>query len=226
MSELIKKEQQAVSRQAAPARGFDDIDNNDLTIPQACIAQGLSQVITDGVEGIKIGTIYNNLTNEVMPKVFVPILATKVWIKFEDGEMVYRATSPQDENVINDPEAWRAERIQILALFEGQAFPTIIQFGGASAKIGKKFVTKMKFRGEDMFARSYILESEMQKNNKGTFGVFKVSENEATDPATFNKCEAIYNNFINKAKDIVAHESNDRAPESVLEYDNGEVSPY
>ena len=71
MSQEIAKVQSGALMQAEGAqRGFEGgVDREDLTIPRAKLIQALSPELTEGLEGIKVGSIINSLTKEVLPGV-------------------------------------------------------------------------------------------------------------------------------------------------------------
>ena len=115
MSQEIAKVQSGALMQAEGVqRGFEGgVDREDLIIPRAKLMQALSPELTEGLEGIKVGSVINSLTKEVLPQEFIPIFMFKNYIRFnprskddpnfdsefDPGAVIWKSTDPLDPKV-------------------------------------------------------------------------------------------------------------------------------
>jgi len=205
------------------ARGFEEpIDRAELIMPRAKIVQSTSAE----ADKVSLGSIVNNITGDVLPNKFIPIMKFTQVIKFNSRDPKSEDFDPNYEPgaymwLINDPNDHRWEEgefgpdgekpkaiktINFLSLFEGQSIPVVLSFFNTSFKAGKRLLSLAVYSSmatkKDMFANKYALETTKTTNDKGTFYVLNVSPSGESTEEEFKLCESIYTQFQTKTKDI------------------------
>lgn len=225
--EITKAQGGSLMQAEKEQRGFESgVDQQDLIIPRAKLIQALSPEMQEGLEGIKIGTIINSLTKEVLPEVFIPIFSFKNYIRFnprskddpnfdadfELGAIIWRSSDPSDPLVLeqtkfgpNGEKPVATTFLNFFSFFPGVTMPVIVSFSKTSYRTGKQLLSLGKFCGGDMFSRKYRLTSQME-TNIGTYAVLRVASIGEAAPEEFAVCERLWNDFAAKAKDIQVHE--------------------
>lgn len=224
MSKQIEKQQTALTK----PRGFEDpIDRNDLLIPRVKKLEQMSPEVIDG--DLKAGQIINSITQEILPKEFIPIFFFKQWIRFNPrdtksdqfdasfgpGDIIYRTDDSSDERLKTDG-VWNGDTppkatafLNFLSYFPGQEMPIVVSFCNTSYKSGKKLLSLTKFAGGDMFSKKYELSCKKTQNDKGTYHVLDVKLSGVPEDQDFKKCEAFFNSF--RSKDIQVHQENEES---------------
>jgi len=227
-NEVAEKGQMGLVNSSQPQRGFEGgVDREDLIIPRAKLIQALSPELTEGLEGIKVGSIINSLTKEVLPSEFIPIFTFKNYIRFnprskddpnfdpefEPGAVIWKSTDPMDPKVKaeakfgpNGEKPVATTFINFFSYFPGVPMPIIVSFSKTSYKAGKSLLSLAKFCGGDMFSRKYKLVSQMETNDVATYAVLKVKPVGAGSPEEFQLCEQLWNEFSAKVEAIQVHE--------------------
>ena len=83
--------------------------------------------------------------------------------------------------------------INILALFEGQDMPVVIQFSNTNFKYGKRFRDSAFFSGGDLFSKMYKIKSKKEQNDMGTFFTTPVKPfGKVTEEETIKKVFDMY----------------------------------
>lgn len=227
MSNEVTKTNTALAQQNKAQRGFESgVDQEDLIIPRAKLIQALSPEMQEGLEGIKVGTIINSLTKDVLPDVFIPIFAFKNYIRFnprskddpnfdpafEPGAIIWRSTDPADTAVQeqtkfgpNGEKPVATTFLNFFSYFPGVGMPVIVSFSKTSYRTGKQLLSLGKFCGGDMFSRKYKLSSQMETNDIGTYAVLKLVPAGDASQEEFAVCEKLWDEFSAKAKDIQVH---------------------
>ena len=227
-NEVIEKTQTGLVPATQPQRGFEGgVDQEDLIIPRAKLIQALSPELAEGVDGIKIGSIINSLTKEVLAQDFIPIFTFKNFIRFnprskddpnfdsdyEPGAVIWKSVDPFDPRVKeqtkfgpNGEKPVAITFINFFSYFPGVSMPIIVSFSKTSYKAGKNLLSLAKFCGGDMFSRKYKLVSQMETNDVATYAVLKVKPVGAVTPEEFQLCEKFWNEFSVKVEAIQVHE--------------------
>jgi len=227
-NEVIEKTQTGLVPSTQPQRGFEGgVDQEDLIIPRAKLIQALSPELAEGVDGIKIGSIINSLTKEVLAQDFIPIFTFKNFIRFnprskddpnfdgdyEPGAVIWKSIDPTDPRVKeqtkfgpNGEKPVATTFINFFSYFPGVSMPIIVSFSKTSYKAGKNLLSLAKFCGGDMFSRKYKLVSQMETNDVATYSVLKVKPVGAVTPEEFQLCERLWNEFSSKVEAIQVHE--------------------
>lgn len=236
--ELANTQNNALMNPAKEQRGFEaGVDQEDLIIPRAKLIQALSPEMQEGIEGVKVGTIINSLTKEVLPNEFIPIFSFKNYIRFnprskddpnfdsdfEPGAIIWRSTDVSDPHVLeqtkfgpNGEKPVAVTFLNFFSYFPGVAMPVIVSFSKTSYRTGKQLLSLGKFCGGDMFSRKYRLSSQMETNDVGTYAVLKIAPAGDASTEEFAISERLWNDFAAKAKDIQVH----------VEDSNEEERPY
>ena len=238
MSQEIAKVQSGALMQAEGVqRGFEGgVDREDLIIPRAKLMQALSPELTEGLEGIKVGSVINSLTKEVLPQEFIPIFMFKNYIRFnprskddpnfdsefDPGAVIWKSTDPLDPKVKaearfgpNGEKPVATTFINFFSYFPGVPMPIIVSFSKTSYKAGKNLLSLAKFCGGDMFSRKYKLVSQMETNDIATYAVLKVAAVGDALAEEYAVCERLWNDFASKVDAIQVHEED--AQEDVAE---------
>ena len=227
-NEVTEKTQTGLVPSTQPQRGFEGgVDQEDLIIPRAKLIQALSPELAEGLDGIKIGSVINSLTKEVLPQDFIPIFTFKNFIRFnprskddpnfdsdyEPGAVIWKSTDPLDPRVKeqtkfgpNGEKPIAITFINFFSYFPGVSMPIIVSFSKTSYKAGKNLLSLAKFSGGDMFSRKYKLVSQMETNDVATYSVFKTKPVGAVTPEEFQLCERLWNEFSSKVESIQVHE--------------------
>ncbi len=223
---IQEPEQTAVSTYVAP-RGFegDDDDPSDIIIPMAKLIHPLSPEISDGLPGIKPGSIINNITKSVLPEEFIPIFRFKTFLKFnprdrkddlfdenfQPGALIWRITDPSDPRVEEckfGEDGSKPTALSVLnffSFFNGEDMPVVIPFMRTSYKAGKQLLSVAKMQRCDMFKKKYRLYSQKESNEKGEYFVLKFSIVGDATPGEYELCESLWKDF--SKKEFKVHES-------------------
>lgn len=227
-NELSLKGSAALAANTGSQRGFENgITQEDLIIPRAKLIQALSPELTEGIEGIRVGSIINSLTKEVLPQEFIPVFMFKNFIRFnprskddpnydpafEPGAVIWKSVDPEDPKVVeetkfgpNGEKPSATTFLNFFSYFPGVSMPVIVSFSKTSYKTGKQLLSLAKFCCGDMFSRKYKLTSQMETNDIATYAVFKVASAGLSSPDELKLCEGLWQEFSAKAKNIQVHD--------------------
>jgi len=209
-SVIATKKETAIDVHHTP-RGFENFDIKDMIFPRLRLLQGLSKAVTDGVGSI--GQFQDSLTEEILGNtVEIVLLGLRngavyfkrgegMKCKSEDGIKSIRGDTceqcPFDEywatwKPDGDPPGCSGTKEFISLLrpsLKEQPYPIIVSFMKTSYGLGKRLASMARFTGKDIFARSYIIGSEMVKNEKGSFSKFTIKPNGDLDKEEFKTAE-------------------------------------
>lgn len=205
--DLMKQPESALARPSYlkddDIRGTEHITKEDVQFPRLAIAQGLSpQMLEENsryIEGLKIGDLFNNLTNRNYGKGPVeftvvradPPRGVEFYPRLEGGGVrdidvplndPRMAFTKDDDGGSKPPVATMFRDFVIMLLPTRELIA--ISFKSTSLKVGKDLNTLMKFRRAPSFAGKYTLTTGMATNNKGTFAIPVIRNSEATDDET------------------------------------------
>lgn len=221
----VKKENAITAHKTA--RGFEEqTEKEDLILPRATLLQALSPQVVDGVEGCRPGVIINNITQELLPKVFVPIFKWTEYVKFnprdnkaEDfnpafptGALIWKTTTPTAEQLAECKFGEAGEKpaalktLNFLCYFVGVDMPVVLSFAKTSFKAGKLLLSLAQFSGGDMFSQKYALKTKQEEKNGTKYFVFEVQKLSKANKEEFAIAENWYENF--RGKEIKTHEEN------------------
>lgn len=99
--------------------------------------------------------------------------------------------------------------INVLALFEGQEMPVVIQFSNTNYKYGKRFRDMALFSGGDLFSRKYKLTTKKEQNDQGVFYTSPVKPAGKANDEEYRLAEELYKQFSGVAIEVEEDTSNE-----------------
>lgn len=229
----MQRAEQAQSELATTqAKAFTDrfrgtIDAKDIIMPLAVLIQG-NATEREKYPNAQPKTIINNITQQPLPPVFIPLINRKEWIRFnprnEDhpdfdrsfapGEVIWKSADPNDPRVIEQSE-WRGTKeeplpplatamIKIIAYFPGFNLPVMISFSKTGYKSGKSLLTSIAaLSGTE--EQLYRLQVQTKTEKGNTWYIpFAVNVGPAGQEEAA-KALAMYD-MISKARSVEVHE--------------------
>lgn len=227
MSKEIETKKETAIAAHKTARGFEEqTDKEDLILPRATLLQALSPQVTDGIEGCRPGIIINNITQEVLPEIFVPIFKWTEYIKFnprdnkadefdpafEPGGLIWKTTTPTAEQLAECKFGEAGEKptalktLNFLCYFVGVDMPIVLSFAKTSFKAGKLLLSLAQFSGGDMFSQKYALKSKQVEKSGTKYFIYEVRKLSKANKEEFAIAEGWYENF--RGKEIKTHDEN------------------
>jgi hypothetical protein len=223
----------AVSVGTTRKMGMEEVsDRSDLIMPRAKLLQSNSPEIQENVT-LRAGMMLNNVTQEVLPMEFIPVIKFTEWFKFNardekspdydssyrSGAMIWRITDPHDHRVEEakfGPNGEKPKAMKVLAFmsyFPGVPMPVVVSFANTSMKAGKKLNTMLEFSvGKAAFANKYRLKPSLVKGDKGPYWVNDVA---LVGPATEEEyaiCLGWYQNFKGVQINAAVEETEEDCP--------------
>jgi len=215
--------------------GLETVQAEDLKIPQLVLLQGGSKMVKEElIPGIKAGVIWNSVTNEVYdvkahPLELIPLSFKKVFQFFE--VVINEETGKEEEKFAFEDEvlplethhvpqtayAMSPEGHRIYEVFRFLVLhdfsPAIISFKKSKLKIGKQWLSMMKFKGPDVpaFAYKYLISNKIETFNNNTYHNISVMPGPKVEMES-GEFECIYNlakslkGAIDKAPIVVENE--------------------
>ncbi len=207
-----------------PREGFEvSCQREDLIVPRAKLFNGLPKEFEDYPDA-KPGQILNNITKEVLPPVFIPIMRHIEWIRFNAGssklpdgspnpafdkayepsEVIWRSTDPNDPRVIKEA-AWGPNGEKPLALkflsflsyFPGSSMPVMVSFYKTSLNAGKTINSVLEYSQGAMFAHSFKLTSKIVKTGEHSHYALQTSYAGKASSEDYSAAEKLYQSFKN-----------------------------
>lgn len=187
--------------------GFEEpIQSGDLRLSRAVVVQPTTKEFINDPQRFKLGTLIDNITLNVLPMKFVPIMKFTFWIKFNPkdkndpnfdpaydlGAIIYRTSNPQDERVIkdgnfgeNDEKPRATKYINYLCVFEGERLPIILSFSKTSLKAGVNLFNIAFRRGGNMYDGQYSLKTIQKESDQGGhYYIMEVEQSGDSDEKT------------------------------------------
>lgn len=172
-----------------------ETDQGDIEIPRAKLIQATSDEATSN-DAIKAGAVINNLTKEILPQVFTPILMFKNYIQwnprkkddpnydpaFEPGDLIFNTPNRHDPRVIegikfgpNGEPPKVTQYMNFLCYFVDHKMPLILSFSKSSYPAGVRLNSLTKFYGGHMFSNKFKLSVAQRDGATGKFFVLEVA---------------------------------------------------
>ena len=203
---IVKKEETSVPAVMGNQGILGSIDPKDLLLPRVDVGQGLSPQVTSEKSPIKVGDLFNSVTEEVYekPLLIIPVKNEKNFIKWvprnQGGGIVYRTDDPKDERVIQDTK-WGEDGskpvctayLNYLCILPGQEMPVVASFHDTSYKAGRKLLTMMAMAGGRV--QSYKLGATEKTNSFGTFQIFTIEKGELIEGADLERAIDLHKVF-------------------------------
>lgn len=195
-NEIAKTQNTQIAVPSQARQGFEvPCSTEDLIIPRAKLFQGLPTEYEEYPDA-KPGQILNNVTKEVLPAVFIPIMRHIEWIRFnprdgkdpnfdkafQPGEVIWRSTNPNDERVIKE-STWGVDGAKPLALkflsflsyFPGSSMPIVVSFYKTSFNAGKTVNSVLEYSKGNMYEHSFRLTTKMTKSDQYSYYVLQTA---------------------------------------------------
>jgi hypothetical protein len=214
-SPAIKKDNPLMAS-TANRRGFEtQAQQEDLIIPRAKLFQGLPKEYEEYPDA-KPGQLINNITKEILPATFVPILRASEWIRFnarkntdpgfdpsiDPGAVIWRSSDPEDPRVIaegkfgpNGEVPLATKFLSFLSYFPGVNMPVIVSFSKTSFKAGRQLNSLLSFAVGDMWSSKFALGSKLISTPEYSYYVLTVNLAGKPTDEEMAICEALYGQF-------------------------------
>lgn len=212
-----QKQELSVEYTNAPRQGFEvPCQREDLVVPRAKLFQGLPTEYEEYPDA-KPGQILNNITKEVLPSVFVPLLRHIEWIRFNPrdakdpnfdvafgaGEVIWRSTDPNDPRVVEEakwgPNGEKPKALKFLSFLSympGASMPIVISFFKTSYNAGKAVNSVLEYSKGAMYEHSFRLTSKMTKSDQYSYYILQATYAGKTAPEDLERCKELYSTFI------------------------------
>lgn len=200
-------------------RGNENVTTDDIVIPRLEVVQALSPIVKEGDpaynEDARPGMLMNSVTKQLYGReVFViPVIYTKQWLvwkkrKDKDGKPLeggFFGSYPtpdlaDDRAAAEGGEAGNIEVIdtpQHLCLLidtnTGRTEEAMVSMPRTKAKISRQWNSMVKLAGGDRFSRVYRVSVQLEKNPKGDFYNFAVSQSGFPAKPLYLAAEKLYN---------------------------------
>lgn len=212
------------------AFGAPPVSAQDIVIPKIMLMQGLSELVTEGKAAF--GDFVDSMTGEKLGHVvnksieFIPFhMEKKFMISTFDPEKkkyIYarmEAVTAENENLpwedTVDGVAIKRQLIRnfFVLLPSDMSMPYVVSFKGMSTQAGKQLSTYMyiKNRKAGLVPPAYVmtLGGKIDKNDKGTFGVFGVSVGRKSSNEEIKECLNWYTTIASKPTKVDEPEGRD-----------------
>ncbi len=205
------------------------IEAKDIIMPLAILLQG-NPTEREKYPNGQPKTFINNITQQVLPPVFIPILTRKEWVRFNPkddadpdfdaayapNEVIWKLINPDP----NDPKLlaegqWRGtkeepipplatEFIKVIGYFPGFNLPVMISFSKTGYKAGKTLLTSiLATQGEkEQMYRLQIITKTEKGNTWYTPSAINIGDAKDEDAA---KAKAMYE-MISAARSVEVHD--------------------
>lgn len=171
--------------------GSEGIGREDIQMPRIAIAQAISPQKLEGnpafIEGLKLGEMFNTLTSDIYgkgPMEFVIVRRDPPrWVEFDEDRNMVDPSVPA-----GDPRTeWRVENGERKPPIATQFYDFIVWLPATGETVAlsmsktniaaaKKLngLIKMRIPPVPLYARRFQVETAMESNDKGTYGVFVI----------------------------------------------------
>lgn len=197
------------------ARGSENVTTDDIVIPRLEMVQGLSPAIKEGdpgfIEGAKMGHLFNSVTRQMYGKEVhvVPVFYTKQWLVWKDRKLSggqggffgaypnsQEAQDRADQEGGSDAGIVIIDTPQQLCLLlnpaTGDVEEVMMSMPRTKAKISRQWNSMIKLAGGDRFSRVYKVTTTMEKNPKGDYYNYAISQVGFPSKELYDRAEALY----------------------------------
>lgn len=206
----------------ATQQGTEHIEKSDIELPRLALAQQMSPQLAEGdpkfIDDLKIGDMFNSLTRHIYgrgPLTFAIVRADRPrYIEFfprSAGGGVKDMNVPpgdprtqfsQDENGNPlKPVATKYYDYVLMSLETKEIIALSLKSSGL--KVARALNTLMKLRNAPCYAGAYTVTAAMDRNQKGTFAVYRIQNaGWITDENLYKHAEKMYQSLSNKTLKI------------------------
>ena len=231
MNELEKKQQSDVVALEKKDLGFAQSPETEglIILPRAKMLQGSAEELKDENLPCRVGDIINSLTKEKLPSVFIPILFSTNWIRFnaklpgdfgfdpayEPSAIIWRANSKTDPAYIdaetkfgpNGEKPLATQFLNFFSYFPGHEMPIILSFAKTSFGAGRELFTLCSSLPGTPYAYKYKLGKKTKTGPSGddylVLTVTMAGKNEGED---YDRAHELALQFASKVDRMQAHD--------------------
>lgn len=224
--ELVKQEHGALMAPSAQPdlRGTEHIGKEDMKMPRLCLVQPTTKQLVDGIEGFKVGHIFNDLTGDVYGPGPIEVVIVRAdpqrYMEFyplNDGGGVkdYNVPHGDPRTLFTKDAAGRSVPPVATAFYDYVVLvlpslePIAISFKGTGLKAAKQLNGLIVMRRKPIFAGKYSLTTAMSQNAKGKFAVWVVRNAGEASATDLPIAEQAYEAFRGKALEITREHAED-----------------
>jgi len=227
--ELVVMEEAGVPdyiKNDGPARGSEEVSQEDLTIPRLEIVQALSpcrdKKDDNYIEGAEEGILYNNVSRELYGEkvMVVPVIFKKEWLVWKDRKQGggFRGAYPSLEeannmivNLVNeesdaDGSLEAIDTAQHLCLIikpDGKVEEIAVSMSKSKMKVSRQWNSIIRMMGGDRFSRVYELRGIADENNDGEkFKNFGVRALGYPSREIYKLAETLYNDLATGEREM------------------------
>jgi hypothetical protein len=200
-----------------PARGSEEVDLSDITIPRLSIIQDLSpqgkKSKPEYIDGAEVGHLFNTITKELFTGevMFIPVYFRKEYIIWKlrakgggffgafNTEQEAVAALPDLEGNANDYEVVDTHVHFVLLVKQGSTKDApileevVLSMSKSQNKKSRELNTMIKLAGGDRFSRIYKLSATEEQNKNGDdYWNYRVSPFGYVSEAMYKRAEETY----------------------------------
>lgn len=203
--------------------GFENqVQQEDLIIPRVKLFQGVPTEYEQYPDA-KPGQLLNNITKEVLPGEFIPLIRYKQWIRFNPrdpkdpdfdkaynpAEIIWQSSDPNDPRVIEQGK-WRADGQKPLALsflnflcyFPGSSMPIVLSFHKTNYNVGRQINTTLELGSGNMFSHKFAINSKFTKTDQYSYYVLQARYLGKPTDEEYKTASEYYRKFANRQLDV------------------------
>jgi len=217
-----------------PARGSEEVGQEDLTIPRLELVQSLSPCRDKDdaayIEGAEEGMLYNNVSREIYGESVnvVPVIFKKEWLVWKDRKQgggfrgAYPSLNEANDAIVglvnagDDPDGSleavdTAQHLCLLLKEDGKVEEIAVSMSKSKMKVSRQWNSIIRLNGGDRFSRVYELRGVGDKNNKGEkFKNFSVRALGYPSQEVYNFAEEIYKDLSSGNREMKVNADQDQ----------------
>jgi hypothetical protein len=236
--EVVAKEEQLPSYiKQGSARGSEQVENSDISLPRIDIIQDLSpqhkETKPEYIPGAKVGMLFNTLTNELYPGgvSVVPVWYDKQYLVWKDqkkggglqGVFTKNQADEAEALAASDPDFDCVETpTHVVLVVDEDGLPlyeATVPMSKSKMKVNRQWNSLIMMHGGDRFSRQYRLSSVEDKNNEGQeYLNYRVATEGFASEAAYVRAEKLYEQISAGIKKTTANYSDVTATAEPEEY--------
>lgn len=201
-----------VRKEGAPARGAENVTQDDLVIPRLEVVQALSPCRKKNdpayIEGIEEGMLYNSVTREVYGSkvMIVPVSFKKEYLLWKDRKQGGGFRGAHDTK--DGAESFRlsledaaaveivdtAQHFCLIIRADGSTEEIALSLSKSKLKMSRTLNSLIRITGLDSFAKSYTVSAVQATNaNNEDYWTLGVAPGSFVSVEIYTKAEQLYN---------------------------------
>lgn len=223
---LAKDDAPTFLQKTGPARGFEEVDREDLVVPRLALAQSLSPQKKPSnekyIKGLEDGDIFNTVTNKIYGKMggsirAIPLFYTKSQMLFRPmdqgggilcisvdgktgGERHPESCLTCPDNQWKDGKHPACSKVgSFVCMLPDYAMDLIVvSFKSTGIKDAKQWNSLIRMKQRDMFSSIYKLTAITKNKNNNDFAAFRIENDSWVTEEFFKLAEQAFNDLRNK----------------------------